>query len=124
MALYTDNDQPESESSLSALLKIVYGYKKIPAFFVVAQLRIADILSNDPTTTDEFAKNSRVNSRSSYHLMRLLGKMGIFYAGSNNELSLHPMQKFLLTSTSDFLRGKFWQRVLTGSRHGVIYSLV
>ncbi len=53
MALYTDNAQPESESSSSALLEIIYGYKKIPALFVVAKLRIADIVSNDSTTVDE-----------------------------------------------------------------------
>ncbi|MEG3959018.1 methyltransferase family protein [Microcoleus sp. herbarium2] len=80
MALYTDNAQPKSESSSSVLLKIVYGYKKIPAFFVVAKLGIADILSNKPITADEFAKSSSVNSPSSYHLIRLLVKMGIFSA--------------------------------------------
>ncbi len=32
MALYTDNVQPESESSLSELLEIIYGYKKSPLF--------------------------------------------------------------------------------------------
>jgi hypothetical protein len=53
MALYTDNAQPESESSSSALLEIIYGYKKIPALFVVAKLIIADIVSNDSTTVDE-----------------------------------------------------------------------
>jgi hypothetical protein len=53
MALYTDNAQPESESSSSALLEIIYGYKKIQALFVVAKLRIADIVSNDSTTVDE-----------------------------------------------------------------------
>jgi hypothetical protein len=124
MALYTDNAQPESERSSSALLKIVYGYKKIPAFFVVAKLGIADILSNDPTTANEFAKSSSVNSRSSYHLMRLLVKMGIFFAEKNDEFPLNPMRKFLLTGTSDSLRGKYWQMVLTGSRHGGIHSLV
>jgi hypothetical protein len=34
------------------------------------------------------------------------------------------MRKLLLTGTSDYLRGKFWQMVLKGIRHGVIYSLV
>jgi hypothetical protein len=78
MALYTDNAQAESEISSSALLKIIYGYKKLSAFFVVAKLRIADLLSNDPITVHKFAKSSSVNSRSSYHLMRLLEKSGIF----------------------------------------------
>jgi len=128
MALYTDNAQPESERSSSALLRIVYGYKKVLAFFVVAKLGIADILSNDPTTADEFAKSSNVSSLSSYHVMRLLVKMGIFSAEKNakknDELPLNPMRKFLLTGTSDSLRGEFWQMLLTGLRHGVIYSVV
>jgi hypothetical protein len=69
MALYTDHAQPESESSSSALLEIIYGDKKSQALFVAAKLGIADILTNDPTTTDELAKTTSVNSRSSYHLM-------------------------------------------------------
>jgi hypothetical protein len=80
MALYTDNAQPESESSSSALLKIIYGYNKNPALFVVAELGIADVLSNSSTTVDELAKTTSVNSRSSYSLMRPLVRKGIFYA--------------------------------------------
>jgi hypothetical protein len=124
MALYTDNAQPESESSSSALLEIIYGYKKSQALFVVAKLGIADILTNDPTTTDELAKTTSVNSRSSYHLMRLLVSMGIFSAEKNDEFPLNPMRKFLLTGTFDSLRGKFWQMVLKAIRPGGIYSLV
>lgn len=124
MALYTDNAQPESESSWSALLKIIYGYKKIPAFFVVAKLGIADIMSNDSTTVDELAKTTSVNSRSSYSLIRPLVRKGIFSAEKNDECPLYLMRKFLLTGTSDSLRGKFWQMVLTDIRHGVIYFQV
>ena len=89
-----------------------------------AKLRIADILSNDPTTAAEIAKTTIVNSRSSYHLMRLLVSMGIFSAQKNDEFPLNPMQKLLLTGTSNYFPGKFWQMVLKGSRHGVIDSLV
>jgi hypothetical protein len=97
--------------------------KKIPTLFVVAKLGIAVMLSNNPGTTDEFAKTTTVNSRS-YHLMRLLVSMGIFSAKKNDEFSLNPMRELLLTGTSDSLRGKFWQMVLKGFWHGVIYSLV
>jgi len=123
MALCTDNAQSESESSSLALLEIIYGYKKFPAIFVVAKLGIVDILSNGPTTADELAKTTSVNSRS-YRLMRLLVRMGIFSAEKNGEFPLNPIRKFLLTGTSNSLRGKFWQMVLKGIRHGVIYSLV
>jgi hypothetical protein len=91
---------------------------------VAAKLELADILSNSPTNAYELAKATSVNSRSSYHLMRLLVSMGIFPAEKNDEFQLNPMRKFLLTGTSDSLRGKFWQMVLKGIRHGVIYSLV
>jgi hypothetical protein len=47
MALYTGNAQVESESSSSALLKIIYGYKKEQAIFVEAKLGIVGMLSND-----------------------------------------------------------------------------
>ena len=51
---------------------------------MAAKLGIAVMLSNAPTTNDEFAKTTRVsvNSRS-YHLMRLLLSMGIFSAKKN-----------------------------------------
>ena len=62
MALYTDNAQPEGESSSSALLKIIYGYKKTQALFVAAKLGIAEILSNGSKTADELAKAMRYNS--------------------------------------------------------------
>jgi hypothetical protein len=91
---------------------------------VGAKLRIADILSNDPTTAAEIAKTTIVNSRSSYHLMRLLVSMGIFSWEKNDEFPLNSMRKFLLTGTSNYFRGKFWQMVLKGIRHGIIDSLV
>jgi len=104
MALYTDNAHPEAESSSSGLLEIIYGYKK-KALFVAAKLKLADILSNDPTNADELVKATSVNSRSSYHLIRLLVRMGIFSAEKNDKFQLNPLGKFLLTGTSDSLRG-------------------
>ena len=105
MALYTDNAQPEGESSSSALLEIIYRYKKTQALFVVAKLGIADILSNGPKTADELAKATSGNSLSIYHLMRLLVSMGIFSAEKNDKFKLNSMGKYLLTGTSDSLRG-------------------
>ncbi|MEG4589524.1 methyltransferase [Microcoleus sp. MOSTC5] len=105
MALYTENAQPEGESSSSALLEIIYGYKRTQALFVAAKLGIADILSNGSQTADELAKATNVNSRSLYHLMRLLVSMGIFSAEKNDEFKLNSMGKYLLTGTSDSLRG-------------------
>jgi predicted transcriptional regulator len=103
MGLYTDNAQPEGESSSSALLEIIYGYKKTLALFVAAKLGIADILSNGPKTADELAKATSVNSRSIYHLMCLLVSMGIFSAEKNDKFQLNPLGKYLLTGTSDSL---------------------
>jgi len=104
MALYIDNAQPEAESSLSALRKIIYGYKKKQALFVAANLELANILSNGPTNADEIAKATSVNSRSSYHLRRLLISINIFFVKRNNEFHLNPTGKSLLTGSSDSLR--------------------
>jgi transcription initiation factor IIE alpha subunit len=60
------------------------GIKK-QALFVAAKLELADILSNGPTNADELAKATSVNSRSSYHLMRLLVSRGIFSGEKNEE---------------------------------------
>jgi len=57
---------------------------------VAAKLELADILSNDPRNADELAKANSVNSRSSYHLMRLLVSIGIFSAEKNDEFQLTP----------------------------------
>ena len=99
------------------------GIKK-QALFVVANLELVNILSNDPTNADKIAKATSVNSRSSYHLMRLLVSIGIFDREKNEEFQLTPMRKFLLTGTSDSLRGTILANVMKGIRHGVIYSLV
>ena len=104
MTLYTYNAQPEAESSSSALRKIIYGYEKKQALLVAAKLELASILSNSPTNADEIAKATSVNSRSSYHLMRLLISIGIFFAKNNDEFHLNPIGKSLLTGTSDSLR--------------------
>ena len=60
------------------------GIKK-QALFVAAKLELADILSNSPTNADELAKATSVNSCSSYHLLRLLVSMGIFFAEKNDK---------------------------------------
>jgi hypothetical protein len=104
MALYTDNAQPEAESSSSALQKIIYGYKKESTLFVATKLELANILSNGSTNADKIAKATRVDSPSSYRLMRLLVSMAIFFEKKNDEFHLNPMGKFLLTGTSDSLR--------------------
>lgn len=103
MALYIDNAQPEGESSSSALLKIIYGYKKTQALFVAAKLGIADILSNGPKTADERTKATSVNSRSIYYLMCLLVSMAVFSVQKNDKFQLNPLGKYLLTRTSDSL---------------------
>ena len=103
MALYTDNAQPEGESSSSALLEIISGYKKLLALFVAAKLGIADLLSNGPKTADELAKATSANSLSIYHLMRLLESKGIFSAQKNDKFQLNALGKYLVTATSDSL---------------------
>jgi hypothetical protein len=125
MALYTDNAQPEAESSSSALQKIIYGYKKKQALFVATKLELANILSNGPTNADEIAKATSVNSRSSYHLMRLLISRGIFFAKNNDEFHLNPMGKSLLTGTSDSLRATILAKRNKGYQAGgnLLYSL-
>jgi len=105
MTLYADNIQSEGESSSSVLLEMMYGYQKSQALFVAAKLGIADILSNGSKTADELAKATGVNSRSIYHLMRMLSSVGVFSTEDNDKFKLNPMGKHLLTGTSDSLRG-------------------
>jgi predicted transcriptional regulator len=70
---------------------------------VAAKLGIADILSNSPKTADELAKATSVNSRSMYHLMFLLVRIGVFSAQKNDKFQLNPLGKYLLIGTSDSL---------------------
>lgn len=105
MTLYADNTQSEGESSSSVLLEMMYGYQKSQALFVAAKLGIADILSKGSKTADELAKATGVNSRSIYHLMRMLSSVGVFSTEDNDKFQLNPIGKHLLTGTSDSLRG-------------------
>jgi ubiquinone/menaquinone biosynthesis C-methylase UbiE/predicted transcriptional regulator len=105
MTLYADNIQSEGESSSSVLLEMMYGYQKSQALFVAAKLGIADILSNGSKTAEELAKATGVNSRSIYHLMRMLISVGVFSLEDNEKFCLNSLGKHLLTGTSDSLRG-------------------
>lgn len=105
MTLYADNTQSEGESSSSVLLEMIYGSQKSQALFVAAKLGIADILSNGSKTADELAKATGVNSKTIYHLMRMLCSVGVFSTEDNDKFILNPMGKHLLTGTSDSLRG-------------------
>ena len=58
---------------------------------MAAKLVIAIMLSNAPTTNDEFAKTTSVNFRS-YHLMRLVVSLGIFPTERKEEFPLNPMR--------------------------------
>ncbi|MCL1463265.1 acetylserotonin O-methyltransferase [Argonema galeatum] len=105
MTLYSENAQTEGETSSSVLLEMMYGYQKSQAIFVATKLGIADILSNGSKTADELAEATGVDSRSIYHLMRMLVSVGVFSAENNNKFQLNNLGKHLLTGTSDSLRG-------------------
>ncbi|MCL1472483.1 acetylserotonin O-methyltransferase [Argonema antarcticum] len=105
MTLYSENSQTEGESSSSVLLEMMYGYQKSQAIFVATKLGIADILNNGSKTADELAEATGVDSRSIYHLMRMLVSVGVFSVENNDKFQLNNLGKHLLTGTSDSLRG-------------------
>jgi ubiquinone/menaquinone biosynthesis C-methylase UbiE len=105
MTLYADHIQSEGESSSSVLLEMMYGFTISQALFVAAKLGIADILSDSSKTADELAKAAGVNSHGIYHLMRMLVSVGVFSLEDNEKFCLNSLGKYLLTGTSDSLRG-------------------
>jgi ubiquinone/menaquinone biosynthesis C-methylase UbiE len=83
------------------MMKFILGKWISKPIYVVAKLRIADILSDGPKSIEELAQMINVNASSLYRVMRALACLGIFSETNDGRFELTPMAECL---KSDALR--------------------
>jgi predicted transcriptional regulator len=105
MLLHEEQQQKnESLSTIDPLFEIFGGFAKSQAIFVAAQLGIADILNNGAKGIDELAISTGVNQVFLENLMQMLVSVDLFSVDENNNFTLNPLGKRLVTGTNDSLR--------------------
>src|SRR5213592_4570295 len=82
--------------------QLIRGYWTTQAIFVVAELRIADMLADGPKHPDELGKEAGVKGDMLYRVLGALASIGIFAEDSEG--------RFTLTPLAETLRGDSGQR--------------
>ena len=93
---------PEIGDLKSQMNQLIRGYWTTQAIFVVAELRIADLLADGPKHPEELAKLASVKADMLYRVLRALASIGIFAEQADG--------RFALTPLADTLRGQSGQR--------------
>lgn len=100
--------QPSPQDQLAHLMA---GYWYTQAIYVAAKLKLADLLSDGPTSADQLAQATQTNARSLYRLLRALASVGIFAEDDQHNFSLTPMAECL---RSDVLGSQWSMAILRG----------
>jgi SAM-dependent methyltransferase len=82
--------------------QLIRGYWTTQAIFVVAELRIADLLADGPKHPDQLGQEAGVKGDMLYRVLRALASIGIFAEDSEG--------RFMLTPLAETLRGDSGQR--------------
>jgi hypothetical protein len=86
------------------LMQMLFGYAPARAISIVAELRIADLLSDGSKTAEELALTTKSHPRSLYRLLRACASVGIFSEDADKRFSLCPMAEFLRSNHPESLR--------------------
>ncbi|MDE3097391.1 MAG: methyltransferase [Chloroflexota bacterium] len=73
------------------LMRLVNGYQASQAIHVAATLGIADLLKDEPRTSDELAVATGTQPRPLYRLLRALAALGILREAEGQRFTLTPM---------------------------------
>jgi hypothetical protein len=86
------------------LMQMLFGYAPARAISIVAELRIADLLSDGSKTAEELALTTKSHPRSLYRLLRACASVGIFSEAADKRFRLCPMAEFLRSNHPESLR--------------------
>jgi hypothetical protein len=75
--------------------QLLSGYWISQALYVVAKLRVPDLLKDGPKTADELALVTQSHSRSLYRLLRALASVGVFVEDDAGRFSSAPLANCL-----------------------------
>ncbi len=75
--------------------QLIRGYWTTQAIYVVAELRIPDLLANGPKTPQELAGTAGANADLLYRVLRALASIGIFVEDADGRFALTPLAETL-----------------------------
>jgi O-methyltransferase/methyltransferase family protein len=92
-------------ASSSTLLDMVVGMWVSRAICTAAELGLADILKDGPSSSGEIAGRINVSEDALYRLMRALAAIGIFSEGEDRRFSLTALGAYLRSDVAESVRG-------------------
>lgn len=75
--------------------QLIRGYWTTQAIYVVAELRVPDLLADGPKTPKELAEQAGANPDLLYRVMRALASIGIFVEDEEGRFALTPLAETL-----------------------------
>jgi hypothetical protein len=87
-----------------AMLQMVRGFWVSRAIYVAADLGLADLLKDEPKSSEELAQATATHAPSLYRLMRALASVGIFAQDEQGRFALTPVGATLQTDVPSSLR--------------------
>jgi len=85
-------DTPDLKTQINQLIR---GYWTTQAIYVVAELRVPDLLADGPKTPQELASKAGANPDLLYRVMRALASIGIFSEDEAGRFALTPLAETL-----------------------------
>jgi hypothetical protein len=119
----------ESESSLTEMRRLVVGFSVTMAISAVAELGIADHLSDGPKTSSDLARLSGADEHFLRRVLRYLVSEGVFAQKDGDVFALTDRSQWLRSDVPGSLRPRAiftgsplnwtaWGRLLEGTRNG------
>ncbi len=93
------------QDRVSALRRLIDGFRVSQAIHVAAVLGIADVLADGPRATAELAATTSTHEPSLYRLMRALAAEDVFHELADRRFELGPLGEALRTDVEGSLAG-------------------
>lgn len=100
------DDMTTNDTAPAVLLQMLTGSWTTQIIYVAAKLGIADLLEQDPRTSDELAMSTGTHAPSLYRLLRVLAHLGVFEEDETGSFRLTPIGQCLVSSTPGSLRAR------------------
>lgn len=87
---------PQS-ADFQRLQSMINGYRISQLLFVVAKLRVADLMVSGPLPVEEIARRVKAHEDSLYRVLRALAGSGVFTEAPGRRFGLNPMARLLMS---------------------------
>jgi hypothetical protein len=86
------------------MLQMIQGFWVSRAIYVAAELRIADLVDDEPKTAEALAKATGTHAPSLYRVLRALASVGVFSEDAEGRFALTPVAATLRSNQPGSLR--------------------